>query len=60
MMLRITICLSAPEEINFKRFFCWLELFSSANLIEVIVLEWSSRMETFLYCYCEPGVGLHS
>lgn len=44
----ITICLSAPEEISFILLFYWLALFSSANLIEVMVLEWSSSMETFL------------
>jgi hypothetical protein len=39
IMLRITICLSAPVEINFSRLFCWFALFSSVNLIDVIVLE---------------------
>jgi hypothetical protein len=47
-MFLITICLSAPEEINFILLFYWLALFSSANLMEVMVLEWSSSIETFL------------
>jgi hypothetical protein len=40
--------LSAPEEISFILLFYWLALFSSANLMEVMVLEWSSSMDTFL------------
>jgi hypothetical protein len=44
----ITIYLSAPDEISFILLFYWLALFSSANLMEVMVLEWSSSMDTFL------------
>ena len=47
-MFLITICLSAPEEISFILLFYWLALFSSVNLMEVMVLEWSSSMDTFL------------
>jgi hypothetical protein len=35
----ITIYLSAPDEISFILLFYWLALFSSANLMEVMVLE---------------------